>query len=174
MCDFFRLISRSNPAEHFETERFTRWYSPVPHPWFTGVLSSELPKDGDEAFVAEVIEHFRQKDVNTFTWWLEPPLKPSDWQSILSAHGFGFSDDTPGMAVDLQALNESTPKIAELEIRTVADDEALRTWINVFVPDYIDADHGKMSAKFNRIPALSDVPFPVQMEPNLVVEFYSR
>ncbi len=42
------------------------------------------------------------------------------------------------------------------------------------VPDYIDADHNKMTAKYLRIPALSDVPFPVQMEPNLVVEFYSR
>ena len=42
------------------------------------------------------------------------------------------------------------------------------------VPDYIDADHGKMSATFVRVPALSDVPYPVQMEPNLVVEFYSR
>ena len=42
------------------------------------------------------------------------------------------------------------------------------------VPDYIDSDHNKMSAKLVRIPALSDVPYPVQMEPNLVVEFYSR
>jgi small subunit ribosomal protein S4 len=42
------------------------------------------------------------------------------------------------------------------------------------VPEYIEADHNKMSAKLVRIPALSDVPFPVQMEPNLVVEFYSR
>ncbi len=42
------------------------------------------------------------------------------------------------------------------------------------VPDYIDADHSKMVAKMTRIPALSDVPYPVQMEPNLVVEFYSR
>jgi len=42
------------------------------------------------------------------------------------------------------------------------------------VPDYVEADHGKMSAKLTRIPALSDVPFPVVMEPNLVVEFYSR
>lgn len=42
------------------------------------------------------------------------------------------------------------------------------------VPDYIDADHSKMTAKMTRIPALSDVPYPVQMEPNLVVEFYSR
>jgi small subunit ribosomal protein S4 len=42
------------------------------------------------------------------------------------------------------------------------------------VPDYIEADHTKMSAKLIRVPALADVPFPVQMEPNLVVEFYSR
>ena len=42
------------------------------------------------------------------------------------------------------------------------------------VPDYIEADHGKMTAKLVRVPALSDVPYPVHMEPNLVVEFYSR
>jgi small subunit ribosomal protein S4 len=42
------------------------------------------------------------------------------------------------------------------------------------VPDYLEVDHNKMTAKFNRVPALSDVPYPVTMEPNLVVEFYSR
>jgi small subunit ribosomal protein S4 len=42
------------------------------------------------------------------------------------------------------------------------------------VPDYIDADHTKMTAKLVRVPALADVPYPVHMEPNLVVEFYSR
>ena len=42
------------------------------------------------------------------------------------------------------------------------------------VPDYIEADHSKMTAKFARIPGLSDVPFAVQMEPHLIVEFYSR
>jgi small subunit ribosomal protein S4 len=42
------------------------------------------------------------------------------------------------------------------------------------VPDYVEADHSKFSATFNRIPGLHDVPYPVQMEPNLVVEFYSR
>ena len=42
------------------------------------------------------------------------------------------------------------------------------------VPDYIDADHSKMKATFVRVPAFADVPYPVIMEPNLVVEFYSR
>ena len=42
------------------------------------------------------------------------------------------------------------------------------------VPDYIEVDGGKMTAKFARIPALSDVPYAVRMEPHLVVEYYSR
>ena len=42
------------------------------------------------------------------------------------------------------------------------------------VPDFIEVDHSKMTAKYARIPNLSDVPFAVQMEPHLIVEFYSR
>ncbi len=42
------------------------------------------------------------------------------------------------------------------------------------VPDYIEANHSKMTATFTRVPALADVPYPVHMEPHLVVEFYSR
>ncbi|MCE3006422.1 MAG: 30S ribosomal protein S4 [Alphaproteobacteria bacterium] len=42
------------------------------------------------------------------------------------------------------------------------------------VPDYIHMDEKAVKATFARTPKLADVPFPVQMEPNLVVEFYSR
>jgi small subunit ribosomal protein S4 len=42
------------------------------------------------------------------------------------------------------------------------------------VPDYVDADHGKMTAKFLRTPKLGDVPYAAQMQPHLIVEFYSR
>ncbi len=42
------------------------------------------------------------------------------------------------------------------------------------IPDYVEVDHQKMSARFVRGPKLTDVPYPVQMEPKLVIEFYSR
>ena len=42
------------------------------------------------------------------------------------------------------------------------------------VPDYIEIDHGKLAGSLKRLPGLTDVPYPVQMEPNMVVEFYSR
>ena len=42
------------------------------------------------------------------------------------------------------------------------------------VPDYVEVNHQKMTAKLTRIPHLGEVPYPVQMEPHLVVEYYSR
>ena len=42
------------------------------------------------------------------------------------------------------------------------------------VPDYVEADHAKMTARYVRQPSFADVPYPVMMEPNLVIEFYSR
>ncbi len=41
------------------------------------------------------------------------------------------------------------------------------------IPDYIEVDPKKMTAKFVRAPELAEVPYAVQMEPNLVVEFYA-
>jgi small subunit ribosomal protein S4 len=42
------------------------------------------------------------------------------------------------------------------------------------VPDYIETDGAKGTAKLTRVPGLAEVPYPTRMEPNLVVEFYSR
>lgn len=42
------------------------------------------------------------------------------------------------------------------------------------IPEYIDVDIKARKATYLRIPAFEDVPYPVQMEPHLVIEFYSR
>jgi small subunit ribosomal protein S4 len=41
------------------------------------------------------------------------------------------------------------------------------------VPDYVEIDPKAMTAKFMRLPELAEVPYPVKMEPNLVIEFYA-
>jgi small subunit ribosomal protein S4 len=41
------------------------------------------------------------------------------------------------------------------------------------IPDYVAVD-GAAKVTFTRVPTLDEVPYPVKMEPNLVVEFYSR
>jgi len=42
------------------------------------------------------------------------------------------------------------------------------------VPAYLEVDHKAATGKFVRGPKLEDVPYPAKMEPNLIIEFYSR
>ncbi len=42
------------------------------------------------------------------------------------------------------------------------------------IPEYMNVDTKKGKGTYVRVPAFADVPYPVQMEPNLVIEFYSR
>ena len=64
----------------------------------------------------------------------------------------------------------------EISLGTKAQEMALvleaQTLAERDVPEYIGTDGTKVT--FTRVPTLDEVPYPVKMEPNLVVEFYSR
>ena len=42
------------------------------------------------------------------------------------------------------------------------------------IPDYIQLDTKNKSIKLVRVPKFAEVPYPIIMEPNLVIEYYSR
>ena len=42
------------------------------------------------------------------------------------------------------------------------------------VPEYLQVDEKNIKVKFVRTPKFEEVPYPVVMEPNLVIEYYSR
>lgn len=67
---------------------------------------------------------------------------------------------------DVVEVKESSRQLnLYLEAQTLAERD---------VPDFYEVDHSKGTAKVTRIPLPSEVPYPVHMEPNLVIEFYSR
>ena len=68
-----------------------------------------------------------------------------------------------GDEISLQQTSQNIPMI----IQTLSSNER-------DVPEYLQLEISKCLGKFVRGPQLADVPYPVQMEPNLVVEFYSR
>ena len=41
-------------------------------------------------------------------------------------------------------------------------------------PGYLEVDPKKLTAKYSFVPKFEDVPYATLMEPNLVIEFYSR
>ncbi len=135
LCEFYRHLNRSFPETYFENEKFTRWCASIAHPWFNGVLSFRSPEKGAEAFIEETILYFRGKGIGAFTWWMDPSIPSADWQPVLAKYGFNYSDDTPGMAVDLKMLSNSQA-VDGLELRVVADEETLRTWAHIFTTGY--------------------------------------
>ena len=83
--------------------------------------------------------------------------------------------------VNAQRVNIPSYRVKEgdiIEIETRSKQLAIVLEANQLrerdVPDYIEVDHSKMTACFLRTPHLNDVPYPVFMEPNLVVEFYAK
>jgi small subunit ribosomal protein S4 len=65
----------------------------------------------------------------------------------------------------IEVRDRSKQNVAVLEAVQLAERD---------VPEYIEADHSKMTATFVRTPGLGDVPYPVMMEPNLVIEYYAQ
>ena len=73
----------------------------------------------------------------------------------------------PSYQVKVGDVIELTPRAKEMALVMEAQQSSERE-----IPDYVTFDGHK--GTYIRVPTLSDVPYPVQMEPNLVVEFYSR
>jgi len=77
--------------------------------------------------------------------------------------------DIPSYAVQEGDVIEVKEKSRQLPMVLQAVQSAERE-----VADYVEVDHKKMQGKFVRIPKLNEIPYAVQMEPQLVIEFYSR
>ena len=63
-------------------------------------------------------------------------------------------------------LREKSKQLANIDISLASKERD--------VPEYIQMQEKEKSVKFVRVPKFSEVPYPVLMEPNLVIEYYSR
>jgi ribosomal protein S18 acetylase RimI-like enzyme len=133
---FFETLRAWDEAEIFDDSQLQCWWTPLPHPWFNGVLSrNTLPGDATE-LIAETKAYFKDKDRQVITWWLAPELEESDWVKQLELNGLGFTNDPPGMAADLSKLNEDLRVPDGLEITKVEDAWEMKTWSEVFTTGY--------------------------------------
>ena len=98
---------------------------------------------------------------------------PTIWAARqLVSHGHirvnGIKCNIASRRCDVNDVIERGPKAQEMALVMEAQSLAERD-----IPDYVAPD-GSAKVTFTRVPTLDEVPYPVKMEPNLVVEFYSR
>tara|TARA_B100001123_G_scaffold371561_1_gene434847 strand:+ start:104 stop:721 length:618 start_codon:yes stop_codon:yes gene_type:complete len=67
---------------------------------------------------------------------------------------------------DLIELKEKSKNLASVDVSLASKERD--------VPEYLQLDEKNKKIKFVRIPKFAEVPYPVIMEPNLVIEYYSR
>ena len=83
--------------------------------------------------------------------------------------------------VNKKKVNVSSFLVKEADVIEVKENSKKLNVIEVSIsnkerdiPDYIQPDDKKKSVKFIRVPKFEEVPYPVIMEPSLVIEYYSR
>ncbi len=83
--------------------------------------------------------------------------------------------------VNKKRVNISSYSLRETDVIDVRDKSKKLTAIDGSVqskerdvPEYIKIDNKNKSVQLVRVPKFSEVPYPVIMEPNLVIEYYSR
>ena len=95
----------------------------------------------------------------------------SSWQLINHGH----------VRVNGKKVNISSYQVKEEDSIEIRDKSKQLALIDIAlankereVPEYLQLDEKNKKVKFVRIPKFEEVPYPVVMEPNLVIEYYSR
>jgi GNAT superfamily N-acetyltransferase len=99
----------------------------IPFPLFNGVLRAQLTDDAVDKTITAAIDRCKASNISML-WWIGPASRPHDLGDHLLAHGFERGDAPPGMAVDLNALNQPATMPSGLSVKQVTDEETLQIW----------------------------------------------
>jgi GNAT superfamily N-acetyltransferase len=106
------------------------FFSGLPFHLANGIVNASFPEDRLEEILDERLQQLAAKHV-PMTWLIGPSTRPVDLGTRLQAHGWMLGDEAPGMAIELQTLDEAFSSLTSLTIERIHDAETLRTWLRV-------------------------------------------
>lgn len=135
----FMFLAASSTGEARIENGIALGITGFPIPEFNGVfrtrLDPGLPDEQIDARIAEVTAYLVSRGV-PFGWTVMPSDSPADLRTRLSAVGFAFEYDTPGMAVDLAVLRDAPATPSDLSIEEVRDPGAIEVFAHMSVIGY--------------------------------------
>ena len=94
---------------------------------FNSIMDTRLAPEQMDAAIQCVISDAKAHKVPVL-WWVVPSTQPAGLGKHLQEYGFSIDDDDPGMAVELERLNEALPKTDGFSIHLAQDDTARKQW----------------------------------------------
>lgn len=104
-----------------------RVISRIPMSLLNSIMEARLSPEQVKPTIDYIIADAKSRNVPVL-WWIGPSTRPPDLASHLLKYGFTPDEDGPGMAADLENLNDSLPMLEGLSIRPAQDDESLWAW----------------------------------------------
>ncbi|MCW5882952.1 MAG: GNAT family N-acetyltransferase [Anaerolineae bacterium] len=136
LLELLHFMARSPLAQLTEGDGWTRWWMPIPHPWFSGIRVAPTASAESGALIGDTVAYFQRQGAPAFTWWLDADVAADPWAAALAAHGFRYAADTPGMAAEMAALPAEAPTPRDFRSMPVSDSPTLRVWADVFIAGY--------------------------------------
>jgi GNAT superfamily N-acetyltransferase len=99
----------------------------IPIPSFNSVMDARLSTEQIEPAIRGVLDDAKVRKVPVL-WWTGPSTRPQDLGKCLENNGFTLDEDGPGMAVELEKLNETLPVPDGFSIQLALSDADWRIW----------------------------------------------
>ena len=150
-------------------QKLKSYYGNVNERQFRNFYRKAIKKKGD---TAENLIGLLEKRLDTTVYRAKFALTVFSSRQLIN-HGHikvnGKKVNAPGYQLkeeDVIELREKSKQLTSVEVSLASKERD--------VPEYLQLDEKQKKIKFVRTPKFSEVPYPVLMEPNLVIEYYSR
>jgi len=134
-AEFLLAMGRAAGAEEHRTPAIHWVIGGSPIDYHNAVVRADLAPEDVDATILASIERFQAHGVPG-TWHVGPSMHPADLGVQLVSHGFLYGGEDVGMAVSLDALNETQPAPAGLLVERVVDERGLEAWTSVLARSF--------------------------------------
>ena len=118
------------------------WFlSGLPFHLTNGIVKAHFTADYLEDILDERLRLLTAEQV-PMAWLIGPSTRPVDLGSHLEARGWVLEDVAPGMAIELQTLDESLSPPTSLTIERIHDEEGMRMWLRIMTVGSEDSRRG--------------------------------
>ena len=108
-----------------------RWFiSGTPFHLANGIVSARFAENRLEGRLDMCLQQLATNNV-PMAWLIGPSTRPADLGNRLLSRGWILGDEAPGMAVELQNLDDTVSSPSSLSIEHIEDAEALRIWLHI-------------------------------------------
>lgn len=127
LTSWLDAFSRLDGAQLDDIPGLRRSITNIPMALFNSIFETQLTSENADAAIDYVIADAQKRNV-PITWWTGPSTHPANMPSRLLEHGFTVDEDGPGMAVELDHLNESLLMPQGVSILPATDEASWWAW----------------------------------------------